>query len=214
LPATSRRRCQPTTTTCRPHAPKLTVTLILSLAKVVAHLSTFTPTRSFASPRAVATQHRPPSCRHRPTSAAPSIVCRTAFSLCHVGAARSRCCLLDGSSLRSPSGMAAASVSSPTYLRCSPTPAAAPVTFGPSPHHRFFSTRVRHCGAPSVVSIRLSFRPNRSHVPSSSFSRCPRSTSQPGAAGIDGHRHRHRLGSKLPCLLCFCHRLPAHEPAS
>jgi hypothetical protein len=45
------------------------------------------------------------------------------------------------------------------HPRCSPTPAAALATFGPSPHHRFFSTHAHHRGAPSIVSIRPSFRP-------------------------------------------------------
>jgi hypothetical protein len=101
-PATSRRRCWPTTATCRPRVPTLIVALILSPAEAVAHLSTFTPTCSLASTRSVATQRRPLSRRHRPTSAASSTVCHAASGLRHVGATQSRCCLLDGSSLWSP----------------------------------------------------------------------------------------------------------------
>jgi hypothetical protein len=66
--------------------PTLVAALILSPVEVVAHLSTFTPTRSFAIARSVATQRRPPSRRHRPTSAAPSTTCRATSGLRHVGA--------------------------------------------------------------------------------------------------------------------------------
>jgi hypothetical protein len=66
-----------------------------------------------------------------------------------LGATRSRCCLTDGRSLRFPSGTAAASVSSPTNPYCSPTPAAAPTTFGSSPRCRFFPTRAHRHGQPN-----------------------------------------------------------------
>jgi hypothetical protein len=49
-------------------------------------------------------------------------------------------------SLRSPSGTTATSASSSTDPRCSPTLAADPTTFSPSPHCQFFSTCARHHG--------------------------------------------------------------------
>jgi hypothetical protein len=98
-PGTSCRRCRPTTATYRPCRPMLTVAFILSPAEVVAHLSTFTPAHSSASACLVATQRRPPSRQHHPTSVAQLTVCRAASGLRHVGAAQNRCYLPDGSSL-------------------------------------------------------------------------------------------------------------------
>jgi hypothetical protein len=64
-------------------------------------------------------------------------------------------------SLRSPSGTAATSASSTTDPRCSPTPAADPTTFSPSPHCQFFPTCARHHGQWMVSSCRPDFHPKR-----------------------------------------------------
>jgi hypothetical protein len=54
----------------------------------------------------------------------------------------------------------AASASSPTDPRCSPTPVAAPATFGPSPRRRFFSTCTRRLALVAVhVQLHCRERP-------------------------------------------------------